>query len=81
MAWWDDVSGNSCGCANGLPRIRAGLGFALRSATVDELVTVTEKKIAKAILRLLEIEKTVVEGLRRLSCSRALKGIWVVRTN
>jgi threonine dehydratase len=48
---------------------------------VDELVTVTEKEIAKAILRLLEIEKTVVEGLRRLSCSRALKGIWVVRTN
>ena len=36
--------------------------FALANQYVDEIVTVTEKDIALAILRLVEIEKGVVEG-------------------
>ena len=38
------------------------LTLALASRCVDEVVTVTEEEIANAILLLLEIEKTVVEG-------------------
>jgi threonine dehydratase len=36
--------------------------MALVKAHVDEIVTVSEEELANAILRLLEIEKTVVEG-------------------
>jgi threonine dehydratase len=36
--------------------------FALAAKHVDEVVTVTEEELANAILLLLEIEKTVVEG-------------------
>ena len=36
--------------------------FALAEKHVDEMVTVTEEELANAILLLLEIEKTVVEG-------------------
>jgi threonine dehydratase len=38
------------------------LTFALASRLVDEIVTVDEEELAKAVLLLLEIEKTVVEG-------------------
>jgi len=38
------------------------LTLALASSYVDEVVTVTEEELANAILLLLEIEKTVVEG-------------------
>jgi threonine dehydratase len=49
--------------ADGLAVKRAGeITFEIVRRYVDEIVTVTEDEIASAILKLLEIEKTVVEG-------------------
>jgi threonine dehydratase len=49
--------------ADGIAVRRAGeLTFALARQLVDEVVTVDEEELANAVLLLLEIEKTVVEG-------------------
>jgi threonine dehydratase len=49
--------------ADGIAVRRAGaLTFALAQRLVDEVVTVDEEELANAVLLLLEIEKTVVEG-------------------
>ncbi len=49
--------------ADGLAVARTGaIPFAILSQVVDELVTVDEATIALAILRLIELEKSVVEG-------------------
>jgi threonine dehydratase len=49
--------------ADGIAVRRAGeLTFALARHLVDEVVTVDEEELANAVLLLLEIEKTVVEG-------------------
>jgi threonine dehydratase len=49
--------------ADGIAVRRVGEGpFELARRYVDQVVTVTEEEIANAILLLLEIEKTVVEG-------------------
>jgi threonine dehydratase len=49
--------------ADGIAVRRVGeLTLALASRCVDEMVTATEEELANAILLLLEIEKTVVEG-------------------
>ena len=49
--------------ADGLATLTVGANaFALAQKRVDEVVTVTEDWIALAILRMLELEKTVVEG-------------------
>jgi threonine dehydratase len=49
--------------ADGLATLTVGANaFALARARVDEVVSVAEEWIALAILRMLELEKTVVEG-------------------
>src|SRR6185312_4388105 len=49
--------------ADGLAVPRTGtITFAILERVVDELVTVDEATIALAILRLIELEKSVVEG-------------------
>jgi threonine dehydratase len=49
--------------ADGLAVGRVGdLSFALAAPVVDQVVTASEAAIALAVLRLLELEKTVVEG-------------------
>ncbi|MBI5692820.1 MAG: threonine ammonia-lyase [Verrucomicrobia bacterium] len=49
--------------ADGLATLTVGANaFAILQARVDEVVTVGEDAIALAILRMLELEKTVVEG-------------------
>lgn len=49
--------------ADGLATLTVGANaFALARSRVDEVVTVSEDAIALAILRMLELEKTVVEG-------------------
>ncbi len=49
--------------ADGIAVRQAGeLGLAVARQHVDEIVTVSEEELANAILLLLEIEKTVVEG-------------------
>ena len=49
--------------ADGLAVGRVGdLSFALAAPVVDQVVTATEAALALAVLRLLELEKTVVEG-------------------
>jgi threonine dehydratase len=49
--------------ADGLAVLRVGTNsFALARERLDEVVTVTEDWIALAILRMVELEKTVVEG-------------------
>jgi threonine dehydratase len=53
--------GDSLGDGLAVPKV-GGNAFALARQHVDQVVTVTEKDIALAILRLVEIEKGVVEG-------------------
>ena len=49
--------------ADGLAVGRVGdLSFAIAAPVVDQVVTATEAALALAVLRLLELEKTVVEG-------------------
>lgn len=50
------------------------LPLAIVAAVVDEIVTVSEDEIARAILMLLEMEKTVVEGAAATSLAALLAG-------
>ncbi len=59
--------------ADGLAVKRTGeLTLEIARQYVDEIVTVTEGEIASAILKLIEIEKTVVEGAGATSLAAAL---------
>ena len=48
--------------------------FAIAARVVDEVVTVTEDEIAQAILILLEVEKTTVEGAAATTLAALLSG-------
>ena len=59
--------------ADGLAVAEVGkLCFEIARETMDELVLVNEAEIARAVLRLLEHEKTVVEGAGAVSLSAAV---------
>lgn len=61
--------------ADGLAVKRAGeLTLDIARKYVDEIVTVSEEEIASAILKMLEIEKTVVEGAGAASLAAVLFG-------
>jgi threonine dehydratase len=61
--------------ADGLAVAKVGdLCFALARRVVDEVVLVDEAQIACAILRLLELEKTVVEGAAAVTLAAAMGG-------
>jgi threonine dehydratase len=61
--------------ADGLAVRRVGaLPLEIAGPLIDELVTVTEDEIAQAILMLLEMEKTVVEGAAAASLAALLAG-------
>jgi threonine dehydratase len=57
----------------GVPQIGAN-AFELARARVDEVVTVTEEEIALAILRLVEMEKGVVEGAGAVPLAAMIAG-------
>src|SRR5260370_27338582 len=48
--------------------------FAIAREHVDQTITVTEEQVAIAILRLIELEKTVVEGAAATPLAAALSG-------
>src|SRR2546428_5428239 len=48
--------------------------FAIAREHVDQTITVTEEQVAIAILRLVELEKTVVEGAAATPLAAALSG-------
>jgi threonine dehydratase len=56
-----------------IPQVGAN-AFAIAREHVDESITVTEEQIAIAILRLVELEKTVVEGAAATPLAAALFG-------
>jgi threonine dehydratase len=56
-----------------IPQVGAN-GFAIAREHVDQAVTVTEEQIAIAILRLIELQKTVVEGAAATPLAAALSG-------
>jgi threonine dehydratase len=56
-----------------IPQVGAN-AFAVAREHVDQAITVTEEQIAIAILRLLELEKTVVEGAAATPLAAALFG-------
>jgi threonine dehydratase len=56
-----------------IPQVGAN-AFAVAREHVDEAITVTEEQIAIAILRLVELEKTVVEGAAATPLAAALFG-------
>src|SRR6185503_3231712 len=61
--------------ADGLATLIVGPNaFALARSRVDEVVTVGENFIALAILRMLELEKTVVEGAGAVPLAAAMAG-------
>jgi threonine dehydratase len=61
--------------ADGLAVPRVGPNaFAIASPLIDELITVSEHDIALAILRLVEMEKAVVEGAGAAGVAAALAG-------
>ncbi|MFM7205237.1 MAG: threonine ammonia-lyase [Planctomycetaceae bacterium] len=61
--------------ADGLAVGRVGdLSFALAAPLVDQVVTVDEGEVALAVLRLLELEKTVVEGAAASALAAVLAG-------
>ena len=61
--------------ADGLAIPRVGTNaFEIAHKLVDETVTVSEEQIAIAILRLVELEKTVVEGAAATPLAAALSG-------
>ncbi|MCE9629265.1 MAG: threonine ammonia-lyase [Planctomycetia bacterium] len=61
--------------ADGLAVGRVGdLSFALAAPLVDRVVTVDEAEISLAVLRLLELEKTVVEGAAASALAAVLGG-------
>jgi threonine dehydratase len=60
--------------ADGLAVAEAGkLCFEIAQRVVDDLVLVDEAQIAKSILRLLELEKTVVEGAGAVPLAAAIR--------
>jgi threonine dehydratase len=61
------ADGLAVNCVGNLP-------FELAKSVIDELVTVTEDEIAHAILVLLEVEKTVVEGAGAAGLAALLSG-------
>ncbi len=61
--------------ADGLATLTVGTGaFALARSRVDEVVAVSEDAIALAILRMLELEKTVVEGAAATPLAAMMSG-------
>jgi threonine dehydratase len=56
-----------------IPQVGAN-AFAIARDHVDQIVTVTEEEIAIAILRLIELEKTVVEGAGATPLAALLSG-------
>jgi threonine dehydratase len=56
-----------------IPQVGAN-GFEVARALVDQLVTVTEEQIAIAILRIVELEKGVVEGAAATPLAACLSG-------
>ena len=50
------------------------LSYEIAASVIDEMVTVTEDEIAQAILMLLEMEKTVVEGAGASTLAALLGG-------
>ncbi|HVU32870.1 MAG TPA: threonine ammonia-lyase [Opitutaceae bacterium] len=61
--------------ADGLATLTVGAhAFALARQHVDEVVTVSEEWIALAILRMLELEKTVVEGAGAVPLAALMSG-------
>ena len=61
--------------ADGLATLTVGAqAFALARRTVDEVVAVGEEWIALAILRMLELEKTVVEGAAAVPLAAMMSG-------
>jgi threonine dehydratase len=56
-----------------IPQVGAN-AFAIAREHVDQVVTVSEEQIAIAILRLIELEKTVVEGAAATPLAAALSG-------
>ncbi|MFN3166922.1 MAG: threonine ammonia-lyase [Phycisphaeraceae bacterium] len=61
--------------ADGLAVPRVGPNaFAIAAPLIDELITVSEHDIALAILRLVEMEKAVVEGAGAVGVAAALAG-------
>jgi len=61
--------------ADGLAVTRVGeLTFPIARAVIDEMISVTEDEIAHAILTLLEVEKTVVEGAGAAGLAAVLSG-------
>ncbi len=62
--------------ADGLAPLTVGsTSFALARTRVDQVVSVGERWIALAILRLLELEKTVVEGSAAVSLAALMAGL------
>ncbi len=61
--------------ADGLAIPQVGVNaFAIAREHVDQAITVTEEQIALAILRLVELQKTVVEGAAAAPLAAALSG-------
>jgi threonine dehydratase len=61
--------------ADGLATLTVGTNaFALARARVDQVITVQENWIALAILRMLELEKTVVEGAAAVPLAAMMSG-------
>ena len=61
--------------ADGLAVGRVGdRSFAIAAPLVDQVVTVDESELALAVLRLLELEKTVVEGAAASALAAAMSG-------
>jgi threonine dehydratase len=61
--------------ADGLATLRVGdLPFALARKRVDQVVRVSEESISIAILRMLELEKTVVEGAAAVPLAAMMSG-------
>ena len=56
-----------------IPQV-GGNAFAIARHHVDQIITVTEEQISIAILRLIELEKTVVEGAGATSLAALLTG-------
>jgi threonine dehydratase len=61
--------------ADGLATLKVGtLAFELARPRVDEVVTVPESAVALAILRMVELEKTVVEGAAAVPLAALMAG-------
>lgn len=61
--------------AEGIAVARVGdVPFALASRYVDDVVTVDDEEVASAILTLLEVDKTMVEGAGAVGVAAALNG-------